>query len=263
MGKALKSPPVYFTVAQLRFNPILQLGEYLPAIQEAFRRARYSDFLEHPTQVIKITQNDGKTEPEVDVKLRFSFGNAERTHSFLLDESSLTLQSTDYGTFEGFSETFLAGLVLLDEIVKLEFVERVGVRYLDYVTPLAVDYLGSYLHREALGLTLRLAGDTQYSYCETRLTEGDVTLLSRAVTRVGGLSFPADLTPFGLEPLDRFKLQPEKLHATLDNDAFIERRESYAADTVRKRLETLHAVVSKAFHSLVTPYAKDVWEREL
>ena len=61
MGKALKSPPVYFTVAQLRFNPILQLGEYLPAIQEAFRRARYSDFLEHPTQVIKITQNDGKT----------------------------------------------------------------------------------------------------------------------------------------------------------------------------------------------------------
>jgi hypothetical protein len=32
---------------------------------------------------------------------------------------------------------------------------------------------------------------------------------------------------------------------------------------VRKRLETLHAVVSKAFHSLVTPYAKDVWEREL
>ena len=33
MGTPLKNPPVYFTVAQVRFNPILKLAEFLPAIQ--------------------------------------------------------------------------------------------------------------------------------------------------------------------------------------------------------------------------------------
>lgn len=261
MGTPLRNPPVYFTVAQVRFNPILNLGEFLPAIQDAFRRARFSDFVRHPTPVINITEKDGQPVPVVQVKERFSFGNAEKTHGFLLDESSLTLQSTDYGTFQDFSEQFLRGLARVHEIVQLDFVARVGLRYLDHVAPLANDDLSDYLCRESLGLTMKLEGEAQYSFCETRMSVEDITLLSRVMTRIGALGFPPDLAPLGLDVAARFMFKPECLHATLDNDAFIEKRESFSTERVLAHLDSLHTVISKAFWGLVSPHAREMWNR--
>ena len=44
MGKKMKSAPVYFTIGQVQHNPLLNLGSYLPAIQERMRKAGYPDF---------------------------------------------------------------------------------------------------------------------------------------------------------------------------------------------------------------------------
>ena len=37
MGKKLANAPVYYTVAQVQFNPILNLDSFLPAIQAKMR----------------------------------------------------------------------------------------------------------------------------------------------------------------------------------------------------------------------------------
>ena len=44
MGKKMKNAPVYFVLAQVRFNPLLTLDSYVPAIQETLRKAGYADF---------------------------------------------------------------------------------------------------------------------------------------------------------------------------------------------------------------------------
>ena len=44
MGQQMKNAPVYFTVAQVRFNPVLSLSTFIPVIQDSFRKRRYPDF---------------------------------------------------------------------------------------------------------------------------------------------------------------------------------------------------------------------------
>ncbi len=44
MGQKMKNAPVYFTIAQVRHNPVLRLGAYAPDIQDRMRKAGYPDF---------------------------------------------------------------------------------------------------------------------------------------------------------------------------------------------------------------------------
>lgn len=44
MGKKLSNAPVYYTVAQVQFNPVLDLDSYVPAIQAKMRDAHFPDF---------------------------------------------------------------------------------------------------------------------------------------------------------------------------------------------------------------------------
>lgn len=83
MGTPLKNPPVYLTLAQVRFNPILKLGDFLPSIQESFRQAGYPDYERQNIISIQITAQDGQTPAPMPVKQdRFQLGNVEKhTHS--------------------------------------------------------------------------------------------------------------------------------------------------------------------------------------
>jgi uncharacterized protein (TIGR04255 family) len=260
MSAPLKNPPVYFTVAQVRFNPILKLTDFLPSIQESFRHARFADFVKHASMGIKVNMQDGLPTPTPHQQDRYAFGNAAKTHSFLLDEYSLTFQSTDYAHFESFSEEFLKCLERFHGIVQLDFIERVGLRYLDRVAPLAEDALARYLVPEALGLSTRLPGTAAHSFCETLTEVRPVKLLSRVVTQTGPVAFPPDLLPIGLEIAKRFQ-QQQGPHAILDNDGFFDGRESYSVDTVRKHLHTIHEVIRKAFRAITTDYAFKMWDQ--
>ncbi len=51
MGEKMKNAPVYFTIAQVRHNPVLRLGAYADEIQDRMRKAGYPDF------TVKITKN--------------------------------------------------------------------------------------------------------------------------------------------------------------------------------------------------------------
>ena len=143
MGTPLKKPPVYFTLAQTQFNPILKLEDFLPDIQECFRQAGYPDFDHRNIVSIQLT-TEGNQPPISIQQKRFQFGNTEKTHAFILDEHSLTLQSTDYGSFEHFSACFLKGLGIVHDAVKLAFAEKVGLRYLDRVMPQPEETINQY-----------------------------------------------------------------------------------------------------------------------
>ena len=258
MGAKLKNPPVYLTVAQVRFNSILKLAEFVSEIQERFRKAAYPDYMPHVAVSLKLGMEGDEAKPAQ--QQRYIFGNAAKTHSFILDTNALTLYSTEYGQFELFSEEFLKGLARLHEVVGLAFIDRVGLRYLDRVVPLEGEDLSQYLVPEALGLTARLGGTLGHSLCETRTDQDGIKLVSRAVTLSSPLILPPDLMPLvGVEVAERFKAYTG-LNAVLDNDGFVEGREEYSAETVRVHLDAIHKVIGAAFKSVVTEYARKKWD---
>jgi uncharacterized protein (TIGR04255 family) len=259
MGKPLKKPPLYFTVAQVRFNVLLKLADYLPAFQECLRKSGFPAFTTHTGIALQINIRDGKPVPQPVPHEQYLFANVAQTHCFVLSPEALTFQSTDYGTFELFSGTFLKGLELLDNQVHLDFTERVGLRYLDHVVPKPGESLAQYLAPEVQGMSARLGGEPLHSYTETLSAFGDVRLRARVVIQEGGLGFPPDLLPQGMVVQSRF-LQVQGKHAVLDTDGFVEGRTLFSLDTVGQHLGSIHEVISTAFQATVTPHARNIWD---
>ncbi|CDW96469.1 MULTISPECIES: TIGR04255 family protein [unclassified Thiomonas] len=262
MGR-LKNPPVYFTLAQVRFNPILTLADYLPQIQERMRKEGYPTYAKETVIALKVEAKEGQSLGPSPVPVeRYKFGNVENTHSFLLDVSTLTLQSTHYGTFETFSGAFMKALTILHDAVSLDYTERVGLRYLDRVSPFGDDTLEQYLAPEVLGLGAKLGGTPEYSYCETLSTFNDCRLMSRVVTQVGGPGLPPGLLLGELVIEPRF-FEYTGRHAILDNDGFTEKRETFSMQGIQGQLDSIHAIIRTAFEATATHYAFRVWNGDV
>lgn len=261
MGTPLKNPPVYLTLAQVRFNPILKLADFLPSIQESFRQAGYPDFDRQQLISIQLTAQDGQPPtPTPFQQERYQLGNVEKTHTFILDGQSLTLQSTNYGQFETFSACFLKGLAIVNDVVQLAFTERVGLRYLDRVMPQPGETIEQYLVEQVHGLTSRLGGRSLYAYTEAMNEIGNIKLLSRVAIQDGPLAFPPDLQPGNMRVTERF-MSYTGMSAILDNDGFAEGRETFSAKAVADHLDTIHKVIGAAFKTTATPYAFTAWDK--
>lgn len=266
MGTPLKNPPVYFTICQVRFNQLLKLAEFLPAIQEGFSKAGYPAYETQSNLVIQMVAHvpqEGKPEqlqPMPSTHDSYQFGNLECTHLFMLDSQALTLQSTQYGCFEAFSAEFLKGLRIVHEAVDLSFTERIGLRYLDRVMPVEGDALEQYLVPEVHGLLNRLGGQGLYTYSEAMSQQDDVKLRARVVIQGGELAFPPDVQPNKMVIDARFH-DYQGVSAILDNDGFVEKREAFSLETVAAHLNQIHDMVDVAFKATVTDHAFEAWGR--
>jgi uncharacterized protein (TIGR04255 family) len=262
MGTPLKTPPVFLTIAQARFNPILKLSDFLADIQESFRQAGFPDFSSHRIASIQFLTQIGQPPAPTPVSQEtFLFGNVERTQLFILDQCSLTLQSTDYDRFEAFTAHFRDGLRRVDDSVKLAFSERVGLRYLDRVMPQPGETIGQYLKEQVHGLASHIGGKSLYSYAESMNAVENIKLRSRVLIQPGGLTFPPDLPqPIGMNVPKRFT-EYHGTSAVLDNDGFVEGREAFSVEAVASHLDTIHDVVSAAFKTTASEYAFDIWNK--
>lgn len=263
MGAPLKDPPVFLTLAQVKFNPVLNLIEYLPVIQDNFRNVGYPDFESHKGFAIRLqASQEGSQElntPEPVQMNRFQFGNAEKTHLFILDSTGLTLQSTKYGNFENFSECFLKGLSIVHEAVNLTYIERIGLRYLDRIMPIQGKDLNDYLIEAVKGPQSKLGGDPVYSYVESMNLIRSIRLISRVAIQSGPLSLPPDLQIGGMRIEEKF-LRHNGENATLDNDGFIEERHQFVNnEAIHAKLDEIHEVINKAFKETVTEEALKIW----
>jgi uncharacterized protein (TIGR04255 family) len=252
---------VYLTLAQVRFNTILTLVDFLPGIQESFRLAGYPDFERQQLMTIHVSLQDGKATPKPVPQEIFKFGNVEKTHLFILDGQSLTLQSTNYGQFETFSECFAKGLKIVQQALSLAFTERVGLRYLDRVMPQEGETIEQYLTSQVHGLASHLGGKPLYSFAESLNEVGNIKLVSRVAIQEGPLSFPADLQQSNnMAFAERFTSYTGQ-NAILDNDGFVEGREPFSVTAVLAYLDAIHKVIGDAFKVTATKHAFLAWDK--
>ena len=125
MGQKLSKAPVYFTITQVQFNPILNLDSYLPIIQGKMRNSHFSDFKQSITQHVSISvaaDNHTQMLPVVTPSTRYIFGNINGTSHFLLEKNALSFQTTEYETFEVFLDDFINGIKIIHDVIKLDFI---------------------------------------------------------------------------------------------------------------------------------------------
>ncbi|HAT1602169.1 TIGR04255 family protein [Raoultella ornithinolytica] len=259
MGIKLNSAPVYYTLAQVQFNPILDLETYMPLIQAEMRKAHFPDFKREVIQQFMMPMDPGQiAPPSAATQTRYLFGDINSTSSFVLDNNALVLQCTNYDTFETFLATLLQGLKTLDRILQLDFVERIGVRYLDAVQPKDGETLKDYLIPEVLGLSMYGVGSLQQSFSETGAFTPAGQLISRVIIRDGQVGLPMELNALAPTIAPRF-MEKNSLHAIVDTDCFAIQREPFNIANIEAHLMALHDQIVESFRVMVTRYALDSW----
>jgi len=263
MGTKLNNAPVYYTVAQVQFNPVLDLDGYVPAIQSKMREAHFPDYKKEVFQRLVLpfgsAEQGQMAAPTVTPQARYLFGDIDERSLFLLEANTLSFQTTRYDTFETFSSTLLKGLSVLHEALRLDFVERVGLRYLDAVQPSKDgETLRDFLVPEVLGHSLRGQGQLQHSVSETSVLTVSGQLVSRVLIRDDLVGLPMELG--ALTPtIDSRFTQRKSLHAIVDTDASVAHREAFELPKIEARLTALHDDIVKSFNNTVTDHARASW----
>ncbi len=266
MTKKMKNAPVYFTVAQVRFNTVLNMEAYLSTIQERMRGSRFPDFKRESVHqlILPFTTTSAPVEnqppaPSFIPQARCRFGNIEGTTEFILENSSIALQTTEYDTHETFFKIFVDGLTIIHEAMRLDFTERVGLRYFDAVLPKSGEKLSDYLTPEVMGLSTKLPDQLAHSYSETVTINTSGKLISRTIIQHGHVGLPPEIAPLAPKLNARFT-GPEGLHAILDTDAFYDQREAFDLGKIGSKLVALHSEIKKSFTTTITPFARKAWE---
>jgi len=267
MAEKLKNAPIYFAIAQVRHNAILTVRDYLPAVQEGMRKAGYADFA--PGFAISfnipaaVPGEAHQTKPPTPVQMeRFVFSNLGKTQAFIVDVNAISFQTTEYETYPEFSGEFFRGLEIVHKIIGLDFSERVGLRYLDAVSPLTNgEELWSYLVPGVAGIGRHLPkglNNVAHSLSETVIVTSEGNVTAKTIMRNGSLGFPLDLQPLGLNVADRF-MHVNGPHAILDTDAAWQTREEFDIAALQHRLGKLHEIAEGVFDATVTERAKAAW----
>lgn len=259
MGAKMNNAPVFYTLAQIHFNPISVMGDYIPKIQERLRRTGFPDFRKEVMHRIEFRQIEEQPEVQTPAATRWSFINSKGTEGYILYADSIVYHTTHYDTFPYFLERLLEGLDLVHGTVVLDYIERIGLRYLDTVSPKADETLDAYLSTNVLGLHRALQGTLAHNFMETVVQNAFGTLVSRVVIRDDTLTVPPDLQPLKLKVGDRFA-SIKGLHAILDNDQFTADRTDFNLDEVAAKLGSMHDQIEKAFRATVTPFALEQWK---
>jgi uncharacterized protein (TIGR04255 family) len=270
MGTKMTNAPIYFVLAQVRFNPILTLDQYVPAIQDSLRKTGFPDFNKGFVSAFNFNVGAaGESAHPVFMtpQPRYIFMDEARKTGFTLDANGLSFQTTHYETFDPFLSAFLHGLAIVHKHAELSFSERLGVRYLDAVVPSQGEDVATYLASSVLGLMASLAPrELVHSVSETRTQLEKSTLVSRATifkkpdsdkdTRV---AFPPDLQPEQLRIADKFS-DIKGTYAVIDTDSWWEDRESFDLQAIEKRYQYLHKEIRRSFDLMITPHAVKTWE---
>jgi uncharacterized protein (TIGR04255 family) len=267
MGKKMANAPIYFAIAQIRFNAILALEQYIPAIQDSLRRAGYPDFQKMFVAALNINLGSGRDQalPAIQPQARYSFLDRQRTSGFILDQTVLTYQATSYDTFDPFLDAFMLGTGVLNQHAELNYLDRIGMRVLDAVVPREGETLDQYLCPNVLGLVGQMKGRTlSRAYSETRTKTEKSNLTTRVVIydqqKREGVLFPNDLEPTLLQTSEKLK-KVTGIYGIIDNDcSYKSPRESFDKDALVDRMKTLHDDIDIAFKAVVTKHALKVWE---
>lgn len=260
MSSKLKDAPIFYTVGQIRFNPVLNMSEYVAKIHERIRKEFPAVKQEELKRIqLNLGGQENKDAVSTFSTSRWSFADLKNTSGYLLFHDSLAFHTAAYETSNEFFDALIRGLQLIHEIVGLSYVEGVGVRTLDAIIPSAGRALEFYLRPQVLGFHGLVGGDLRHNITENVSALPTGQQVSRVVILQGILGTPADLFPIALTLAPKFQAL-NGLHAILDLDHNNQQRFEFDLEEVRTRVGQVKEAVSTVFKSVVTQEALQAWQ---
>lgn len=265
MNEQMSNAPVYYALAQAHFNPIAAMVKYVDQIQDRLRREGYPLF--EPQQFMQlIVPGPGQgqpQEPQIQQAISWLITRSDRTAGFILGPSTITYHTTHYQTHDKFIPELLRGIAAVHEVVSLDHVSRLGLRYLNAILPdvgeTTEQYLVAGLHGIDFNATRRHAMTESVFATDTHPLVSNGTLVIRVYRAIAPLGFPPDMLPTGLVRVPKFEIKGPREHAIIDTDHYVEGRMPVEIDKLNEQLLSLHATIKSAFGATTTDHARNAW----
>ncbi|MGF1528703.1 MAG: TIGR04255 family protein [Candidatus Competibacterales bacterium] len=268
MDNTMPNAPIYYALAQAKFNPVLNMSRYVDEVQDELRRLGYTLFeqTEHNHLHISGVMGTNDIQPRLDKITTWLMSDRDRRAGFILRNDTIMYHTTHYKTRREFIPEFVKGIKAVHDIVKLDHISRLGVRALDAILPSEGETPENYLIKRLAGLPDR-GNQIQASFetiIETNPEGFDwkgqmIAKMYRAKIPLG---YPPGLNPFGLRPMERFRRSEPMLHAVIDIDHTVEKMIDLDWPAVESQMFKLYEMLKELFLSMVSEHAKEVWSRD-
>ncbi len=233
----------------------MSLERYIPAIQEDLRRSGFPKFTKSKIHEIKFEAGE---DPQANTSDRFEFQMRDGRTGVVLTANAVALHTNYYQHFEDFLGTFEKAVGLINPILRIDFAERIGLRYVDLVRPVNGETFDQYITEGILGPDPSSLGMVKsFSRFEMVGTSEVGTLALRHWQMSNGNFLPPDLLPSTL--VHPTSLAPDELVSLLDFDHFAERQFDFDADEIKTRAWQLHDNLDRTFRTVTKPFALDKW----
>lgn len=253
--------PVVYVLAQVRTERIAELKKYLPDFGGQLR----DDYpIQREMRGAKLIATPSKFHFEPEEDSAWEFAAPDNRTAVILRPTGLVLHATHYDDEAEFLERLDKVTTLFEKEIPAVYVNRLGMRYIDFVLPRADENLGAYMVKELnpdLGLVK--AGTTAtmslaiYPMAEKR------QLIVRFTSGFGKPQLPPDLGPLALEAADLMKIAVDEKSATavLDTDCGIEYLPVRKLDSIsiKEDFDAIYKDLFDAFKKSITPHARSVW----
>lgn len=258
----LSKQPLVLVLCQVRFSPVRKMADYIPGIQETFRRHGFPIERAGKIQQLIITPA-GVNAVEQE---RWEYRTKDEQWSVTVLQDSVVLQTTAYERFEGFAETLevaVKTVLAQTEQDTLGLIQRVGLRYIDLIQPSAGESYRDYLRDGFHGASeAPFVTGSHRLYVESagRTNVGDTagTMILRVAQNDQGFDLPPDL--IGGAPKFQPRTKAGELVTLVDMDHFIEGNFDPSAQWVTERAYLMHDQLIETFHEhVVSPKAIEVW----
>ena len=254
----LNNHPLLFVLAEFRFSDVRNIEEYIPRLQERFRKV--FPFIEE-----KIGQEINLTQQGIDINntKQWAFVNKDKSQAIVLNYNRLVFMTADYDRFDGFKENCKNVINILVDEVAPSLLTRIGLRYADLIVKNNDEDITSYV-KDAVcekGFLSDL-GDAKRQMKDTLIVTDVGFLNIRSMYAENDISILNDNDNF---PINIARKNEIRERILLDFDHFWQpQREedslNFETDEIFKKLEVLHKPARQAFWYITTTTGRKIWE---
>jgi uncharacterized protein (TIGR04255 family) len=251
----LKTNPLICVLSQVVIAPILQMGQYIPAIQERLRKSGFPLFRMEETQEVELG-------PQAALKLgaRWLFYDKDERLAAIIAPNFIALQTNQYFSFDPFTEKLANLLTVVGEEADVKLCQRIGLRFVNLIPVSPNKSFEFYIRRELHGINGASLG---VSKSASRMETVGTTPLGRLLVRLHSDTatnvLPKDLDPAGLSYPG---IEKNGRRVVLDVDHFSVEKRDFNVPALIDGMWDLHEYTDKAFRAAVTDEALKLWEKE-
>jgi len=259
-----RNPPIAYVVAEVVISPHYSLQNHLPAIQQELR-APFPRTAEAQALRLEIMGTESMPQPQFDKVWQLYSG--DNYLGAYLSPRALALHTTRYKHYEDFAQALGLLLRAVENSGLGAYVERIGLRYVDYLLPSDGHRPEDYLKQELRGLTLEEGrrpenGAWGGTY---QMAEGCAINLRVMAPAPAGNLLPPNFNamplakPEVMTRAEQHYLLPGKPFGFADTDCVQNIGKVLESASLLTAFQQLHEYVSSTFRAAISPLAEKEW----